>query len=101
MDLKDRMKNEETIHEEEMPRIGRSLSSRDFQSQSARDLGLATMPVAEEVTPPTSPNSVSSAPLKRRLSSPDAVKGMLKAPQRLYDSLRRNSSTKDLSPALN
>eukprot|EP00529_Nitzschia_sp_RCC80_P010227 CAMPEP_0113490664 /NCGR_PEP_ID=MMETSP0014_2-20120614/27163_1 /TAXON_ID=2857 /ORGANISM="Nitzschia sp." /LENGTH=759 /DNA_ID=CAMNT_0000384443 /DNA_START=95 /DNA_END=2374 /DNA_ORIENTATION=- /assembly_acc=CAM_ASM_000159 len=101
MDIKDRMRKEETIHEEETPRIGRSLSSKDVRSQSARDLGLGTMPVAEEVTPPTSPNSVSSAPLKRRLSSPDAVKGMLKAPQRLYDSLRRNSSSKELSPVLN
>ena len=97
MDLKDRMKKEDTIHEEEPPRIGRSLSSKDLRSQSARDLGVGTMSLSEEVTPPTSPNSVSNSPSKRRLTSPDAVKGMLKAPQRLYDSLRRNSSSKELS----
>ena len=98
MDLKDRMKKEDTIHEEEPPTFSRSLSSKEFRSQSARDLGLGAMSLSEEVTPPTSPNSVSNGPSKRRLAGPDAVKGMLKAPQRLYDSLRRNSSSKDLSP---
>lgn len=58
------------------------------RSQSARDIRSASF---SEAAPPSSPSSVSS---KRLFSNPEKVKGMLKAPQRLYERISRSS--KDL-----